>query len=556
MNTTLPNRWRPSGTDLGVLLVLLLAGIKYTFGLGHVLDIELYDESGYLHAGAALRQVGFPPAPFAPLYAIWYYALSLAQPDLVRLYYLNYALTTVLPPLFLYVLLRVNRVAVVTAAVVAAYFLITQANFRTWPRPSHFALLIALASLALAVGVRRASTGLLLLAVGAILASFVRPEFFLSFLLLLAAGTSLLVAEHRRGAAPLHAWWPLGGVVLAAAGLLGVFGLPAFGRGGGDRHFFAFAQHFALNWANWNHLGPDNAYNPATNFREIAAKFFGNAQTVAGAARHNPAVFAHHVFTNVRSALSRFPGLFLHHEDIFLPLGTACENLEARLTLVALAMFVVIRRKTWWPALGANVRRHRRLLICAALLCVPGAISIAEIFPNDHYMLVPGTLLIVAAVVLLQGREEIEPPSGLTRRGQLLLALGILAVTPALSHRPDVDTPIVRTIRAVQALGIRKPVHLLEAEGGYDYYLPANYQRVAEYDKTLPFDQFLSAAGINMVAWTELLSRDSRFATDPTYQAFLDHYREAGFEAHPVPGGGVTLLVRRDLLPVATGVGP
>ena len=534
-------------TDVIVLLLLLLAGLKYTFGITHVLDVALYDESGYLHAGTSLRAVGWPAPEYAPLYALWYHALSLVQPDPVRLYYLNYALTTVLPPLFLYGLLRANRVPIIAGTVIAGYFLITQANFVTWPRPTHFALLIILAFVIAATRARRASSGYLLAATSALLAAYARPEYFLAFLLLFAAGAGFLVIEQRRGETSPRGWIPLGVVALGAILLLGKLGLPAFGKGGGERHFFAFAQHYALNWGVWNHLDPEGPYKPGTNFRAIAAQSFGDAETVSAAARHNPAMFLKHVATNIKNLASRFPGLFMHHENILFPLGTKFENLEARLILLGLAGFLFVRRRAWLPTLKENLGRHRLLLVSAVLLCVPAAISAVEIFPHDHYLLLPGTLLMAVAAVLLKGPDEEPPPLSLPRTA--LLGLGLLIAVPALSHRQEVETPIAHTIRSVQSLGITAPVHLLDAEGGYDYYQTPNYRRVAEYDKHVLFNQFRAETGLNMVVLTDRLAKDGHLAGDPEWEAFLKHPQEAGFEVREIPGTHATLLIERSILP-------
>ena len=548
-------RWPLRRADLFILLVLLLAGIKFTFGISRVLDVALFDESAYLHSGTALRHVGLPEAESGPLYALWYYLLSLAQPDPVRLYYLNIVLTTILPPVALYVVLRINRVSLVTAALICAYFLITQANFVTWPRPSHFALLVVMVFLAAAARVRRPSSSVLLTAIGALVAAFARPEYFLAFLLLMAGGLGIAVAELRREK-QVSAWLPAAAAILAAAALLGYFGLPAFGKGGGERHFYAFAQHFALHWANWTNLPVDDPYNPGDNFREIAARYFGNAHTVLQAFRNNPHAFAHHILTNSRTLITRFPGVFLHHQPIFLPPGKPGENMEARLALLGLVVLLYVRREIWWPFARENFLRHRRLLACLAVLCVPGFISCVEIFTHDHYMLLPGTLVIVAVAILLKGRDdETEAVRNPAPAYIFLLGLGILAVCPALCRGPSIDTPIARTIRCIQALGIRAPVRILDAEGGYNFYQGDNYFRVADSDKKVPFDQFLAADKINMIVWTERLDHDSRYIDDPAWHQFVAHYQGAGFEARPVPGGGATLLVQRQLLQPAQGAG-
>ena len=544
---TFLRRLRLENADLFVLFILLLAGLKFTSGIQGVLDVSLYDESVYLHSGAALPQAGLPAPAFAPLYALWYYALSLIQPDRVALYYLNYVLTTVLPPLWLYVLLRINRVPVIGSTFLAAYFLITQANFVTWPRVTHFALLIVLIFACAASFARRIETALAVMAAGAVLASYARPEYFLSMLLLLALGAGLLVI-HRRDRIGGAALALTASVVLAAV-LVAIFGLPAFNKGGEERLFYAFAQHFAINWGQWNHVAPDSPFQPQDNFQEIAARYFGDATTVSAAWHHNPGMFAKHVLTNITRLIARFPGLFLHHENLFLPPGTRNENIEARLTLLLLPAWLYVERRSWLPNLRPNLRRHRSLIVCLGVLCLPLLPVVAEIYPHDHYLILPGVLIFAVAAILLFGQPAETPSSAPGPRTLALLSLTLLAATPSVSHRPAVDTPIARTIRYIHALGITQPVTELDAEGGYHNYQPANYQQVTEFDKHESFDRFRRDHGINMIVLTKRLREDSHLASDPEWQSFLEHYQEAGFEEQAVPGTAASLLIKQGLLP-------
>ena len=531
--------------DPVVLLVLLLAGLKFTAGMTGVLDVFLYDESDYLYSGATLAQHGFPAPEYAPLYALWYHTLSWFRPDRVDLYYLNIVLTTVLPPLFLYVWLRVNRVPIVVSTAAAAYFLITAANAGTMPRPVHFALLIVLLALIAASFARRAELAVAVVATGALLASYVRPEYFLAMLLLLAFDAGLAVRRWRRERAPA-AFLPMGGVVLLAAFLLCTLGPPMFGHGGDKRQYYAFSQHFARNWAQWNHVSGENGYDPLTNYQEIAAKSFGGATTISAALRNNPGMFAKHIFTNFVQVFVRSKDLLFYHENVLFPLGQTYQKLEFRLTQLFLLGLLYIKRQAIWPGLRTSLPRHGLQAACVGLLCVPAAISSVAISPRDHYLLLPGVLLASLAITLLFEREE-EPPA-LRPGALLLLAFVVLAATPALSHRPPIDTPVARTIRSMQALGISDRVNELDVEGGYAVYQTPNYRRLAEYDNRDGFDQYMAREGINMIVCTERLKKDSHLADDPKWRAFLDDYGSAGFVAHRVPGTGTTLLIKKDLL--------
>ncbi len=536
--------------DPVVLLVLLLAGLKFTFGMTRVLDVFLYDESDYLYSGATLAQHGFPAPEYAPLYALWYHALSWFQPDRVHLYYLNMVLTTVLPPLFLYGWLRVNRVPVVVSAAVAAYFLTTAVNAGTMPRPMHFALLIVLLALIAASFARRAEFAVAVVAIGALLASYVRPEYFLALLLLLAFDAGLSLAQWRRGRSPA-AFLPPGVVVLLAAVLLCTLGPPMFGHGGDKRQYYAFTQHFANHWAQWNHVSSENGYDPLTNYQEIAARYFGDATTVSAAWRNNPGMFARHVFTNFSQVFVHSKDLLLYHENVLVPLGQSFLRFEGRLMQLFLLGVLYVKRRAIWPGLRTSLPRHRLQVACVGLLCVPAAISAVAIAPRDHYLLLPGVLLVALAVTLLFGSAEELPalrPSAL-----FLLAFVVLAAMPTLSHRPPVDTPVARTIRSLQSLGLTGRVNELDSEGGYSVYQTPNYRHLAEYGNRGSFDQYMAKEGINMVVCTERLRKDSHLINDPEWRDFLDHYESAGFVARSVPGTGTTLLIKKDLLVTLPG---
>ena len=108
--------------DWFVIFILFVSGWKYIYGLEKILDIGLYDESNYLYSGVKLFSNGFPDAESAPLYTIWYYLLSLLQPDIIELYFLNYKILTVLPPILLYILLRKQKVQIIPSVIISSFF--------------------------------------------------------------------------------------------------------------------------------------------------------------------------------------------------------------------------------------------------------------------------------------------------------------------------------------------------------------------------------------------------------------------------------------------------
>src|SRR5215217_4847490 len=167
------------------MLFLLLAGLKFTYRLPSILDIDLLDESGYLYKGVRLITDGVPSAENAPLYAAWYYMLSLLQPDRVALYFLNYKALTVLPPILVFFLLRRYGLSTLAGVIISGLFLVSAANLPVMPKPNHFALIIILLSLIAATYTKRDTLAILLVSIGTLVCSYVRPEFFLTYLLIL-----------------------------------------------------------------------------------------------------------------------------------------------------------------------------------------------------------------------------------------------------------------------------------------------------------------------------------------------------------------------------------
>jgi hypothetical protein len=138
----------------------------------------------------------------------------------------------------------------------------------------------------------------------------------------------------------------------------------------------------------------------------------------------------------------------------------------------------------------------------------------------------------------------------LSYQALLLIGLVSLTVTPyvAGSNRSKKPQPILNTIEYVESLQIDDPVFMLEVEGGYDYYLDANYSRVFHESRSTGFYQYLQDNSINMIVITEALKDDTRFRGDPEWQEFLDNYKSFGFELRDIPKTAREILIHKELL--------
>jgi len=510
--------------DLLIIIIILLAGLKYTFMLEKGLDISFYDEASYLYWGIKIPVEGLPRTDYAPLYAFWYFIISLIEPNRVNLFYLNVKLMTILPPIIVYILLRKNRVSIPVSATISWFFLLSRANAYTWPKVSHFALLIVLFILILVT--RRSLLWTSLYAsLGGLVVSYIRPEFFMAYILsLLIFILTAALGKQERIRLPVLLWY-----LLVTVALLGVFGLPV----STDRSIIAFGQHFSRNWVSWT--GSD--LSPWTNWREIVAQNFGTADSVLSAFTNNPSIFLKHISYNILELIRNASTLIL---PTFFPKGKTSLFIAA-LSIIGLC---IAKRST----IRNNFREYKNIILFMGLFILPGLVSTIIIQPRDHYLLLPCVLTAVFLAIIVDSNEHEQKPANYTK----LLFLGLLAIsfTPYFAERirSDRPGPNLASIRFIQSLSIEETVYLLEAEGGYHYYLDDNFHRIAQYAKNSDFYHFMEERKINMIMVTDVLVEDSRFRDDAEWIDFLDNYSTFEFTQLDVPYAGSLLLIHNDLL--------
>lgn len=521
--------WR----DVTLALVLLAAGLKFTSGVENALDIGAFDESYYLHHGVTLGENGLPRASWGPLYAVWYRALSGVQPDRVGLYYLNCRVLTIALPLLLYAVLRRLRLSGGAPAWIAFFFLICSANLPSFPKPSHFALVLILLSLILAM--RKGKTpDRRWASVGALVAAYVRPEFFLTFVLMVLLWSREVLVSDRR----FREGAGLGTVVGLSLLLLFTLGFPVGGDDGRD--FVAFGQHFALNWTRWT----GSSLNPWTEWEAIVSRNFGDAHSLAGAFRSNPQAFVKHALSNLANTPRELLAQFSYHANVLLPNSPGSAKVE-RFALLGLAAFCLFRagRGVGWRR---ALETQGTLLALLACYLVPSFLSTMLIHPRSHYLLTPGVLIVLGAGAFLSDREEREVPTGWARialTGALMLFL-----TPRVPALPPEGRPNANTAAFIRSLGIGKETPFLEAEGGCGLYLDDRFRRVAASRKRSDFAAFLKGEGIAMVIVTDRLKDDPGFREDGTWRAFLDHPEASGYAVMKVPDANRQVIVDRRLL--------
>jgi hypothetical protein len=529
---TLFQRLKEYKADVALFLVLIVAGVKFTTGIDRVLDVAFYDESLYLLAGVKLAARGLycPECGplYAPLYNAWYFLLSFFTHDNLSLYWLNYKLVTILPALVTYVLLRKNNASLVVSAAVALVVLTCAGNVPVWPKPSHFGLIVTMLFLAWASTARSVSRTLALGSLGALLTSYVRPEYFLTSVLL--AGLMVLGIGLRKEWRIRSTFVDLGAVAFVGAVIFAVLGLPV----SGSRSLCAFGQHFALDWV----ASTGSELHPWVDWEAILVQNFGPVHGMVDVVHNNPVLFLKHVAHNIFAIAGNF--------DKFFPVYLFGDKLAKAALLLVLGWAFYARR----DVVRLNAHRYGQYLGVVGLFLLSGLIAIGMVYPRPHYFVFPVVLIVTSLAVVLSGRVHKREFPGWTYVA--ILGLLIVAITPSpYLHKGDEAQENTRTIRLVQSMHINAPVNILEAEGGFNIYLGDNFQRVGENEKMTRFGKFAASRRISMVVVTKLLASDIRFKSDPEWQDFLEHYENYGFSQVQVPGSTIKVIMRKDLLPLS-----
>jgi hypothetical protein len=553
-------RFRPYLVDGLLILVILALWLKLTHGIAFVRDLGMWDEASYMQAGSRIPEHGLPEAQASPLYSLWYYGLSLLQPDRVQLYYLSWRLLTFLLAASLFVLLR-GLGATRALSLLAAFLLLTSQFVDIWPYPSHLATVLLALGAALAVRLRSGPRSLAVLGITLLLAAYVRPELTVACLLFGVVGLVAVVWVLLRR---LDRWRQLLGPVLLVglATFILVRGIGAPLAGPPWRSFVAFIQHYGCNYAIEH--GFDGC--PCVHWETVAREHFGSAQTLGDAWRANPRAILWHCSVNLRN----LPGMFAGCVTPNLQLRPGAQWWLCLVLLLASGLGLVgLVNRLRQRDEAVDRRGPLLVLLLFGLLLVPVTASSLVIWPRAHYLmpivyfscaLIGAGLGHVPALPSLGPR--LESPWGLT-----LLALVLLGLTPNRAHRWSAQERLARplpaaphvlpdrqTVAALHALQLQQPIVILDyCSYGHTFYagLSADTPNVAA--KAEGFWQFVRRHQVNVIVLSPELRADPAYRDDPEFKEFLAGKRLEDFELFPVPNLPVLkatqIAVRRDVLP-------
>ncbi|MEZ4878804.1 MAG: hypothetical protein R2801_01395 [Chitinophagales bacterium] len=525
------------------ILFLLLVGIKLYANLEQQMDIQFADEAAYLRFGLDI------PNSFnrnwGPLYCLWYKVLSFITIDTIKLYYLNYRLLGILLPVLVYILLlRININALL--AVFMSFCLLTmESSVIAWPRISHFCLIILVLGLINITYLKDIVYKLLFFAIICLLCSYARPEFYLSFLMIVFILVIYLLIK-RKTLVQKHFVALLAFVALVAV-LHFIFRFPSNDFFGYKRSVAAFFQHFAFGMVYQKKVNAD----AWLIWEDLAKQYFGTCDSLLCLVKTNPKMFFSHLFLCIKILIV---SLFVSFPNYCIPLVLIkYKKIKIILTILFYISFAYL-------LLNKNKRNYflkllqQNLFILILLICfvVPTFISCILYFPRMHYIYMQSILYIVVLAFLFETLMPIKCTKYvvaivLVFSSSIILINGINYKFLNLNQNKEVANKTnQQLINYLQSLPNKKHTvftNMPFVTGMLDHRFK-EVNTIFDKKKTIPFKYYLENDSIDIIIVSETLLRDPHLSSDTSWNNFYNNYEQFSFKQDSLASNYYTILIK------------
>jgi hypothetical protein len=535
--------------DIIAIIFLVISGLKLLHGVDEKLDLPLNDEAFYIYRGLS---PGLQNTDWGFLYSAWYSFLNLFISDPVELFYLNFKLTALLPPLIFYFLLRKNNVKPVSSMLVTWMLLISIGNLLTIPRISHLALVLVILPLLFLKPDKKFLLSGWIMTIALLIASYIRPEFMLGMILIFSYTLWHTIRKYKDYNIKylIQGWFSVILIILLSAYF---FSLPWI-MDHSKRGYFAICQHFFLNYSSWYPSKANSWYLTP----EIIKNVFGDADSVSGLFMANPLMLMKHMLYNLYFLGKFMFGITFIHNKLILPDSSRFYlYIEAAMMFAAFLGWLIV---TWLKnsfQVKQNFIMNRKLFLLLAFIAIPSLFASVIIYPRWHYLIVPVYFMLAfTSVFVLSNIEKHADKKTLLLAGFLIFVLTRTFSTAwadtsdKISHTTTLQEvkKVVKEVKNTVKSGSGKHF-ILDSHTGIGIYMMPEIQPVYDYKKAADLTGFLTNNGINMVI------ADSIFIFSPAYKlykpqwdSFLVYPCKYGFKIQAISIKGYTLYVEDELL--------
>ncbi|MEZ5022958.1 MAG: hypothetical protein R2728_06790 [Chitinophagales bacterium] len=500
------------------IIGIIITGVLMTHGLKNAMDIYFLDETSYLVRGT--KMFGAIPKRWGPLYCAWYRILFVVENNLVDLFYLNYKLMAVIPSALLFAALTKYSKSVVWPLFMALCFLISSFNLTVDPKISFFCISLIFGVLYLSSYIKDNGYKTLLFLSTALLLSFARPEFYMSFMLTFGAGILLLVLKkislEKKYVLPVIAF-----LLVAIVLHLGLGNPLLMKIDGHNRSIIAFGEHFAYNYSKWTNT---DLYTWLA-WEEIYKSNFGNADGIVAAMQANAGMFWKHIFTNTKGF---FTELFSLITSLIIPF---------KLGVKAKVIIGILISLTALASIISNFKKVLQLeLMFLFLISIPTLISCILVYPRNHYLVL---LIPLIAMLLITSTDFIkEQKSTVTIASSFLLIAMFSFLTPRASDfkyfEMRKDEGVLNNQMAVElfkSVQLPQTVSMLSNEGDFSEFAKKKIQWIVPSSKKdTDFIAFLNSEEPDVIYLTQSIFKNPYYANDESWLTFLNNYENYGYE--------------------------
>lgn len=531
---------------LGMALIAITAWF-FTSDIYTSVDILFWDEVNYLNSGK--QMFAKFNNQWGPSYAVWFKLLSFFESDTLKLYFLNYRLMTLLPAMALFGLLATSNVRIWIAFSVSLLFLFAQINLPVWPKISHYVVFVFLMGMIVMRFLPTTFVKLAFMSLVSLFIAFSRPEFYLTYLSIL--GLSVLALIFDSTSRNLKVFLPAVAMIGLSFLVQLVIGNPLFNFQG-DRSALAFAQHFMLNYFEWNGIDQDFWITWMSYYESE----FGNASSLKEAFAKNGDLFIQHVTCNIQGYVTSGYRLF---SDVMLPEKIVALPLAARMLVLVLGgaiSITILGKKKYLETLTNNLQRNMLIVLLLLLFVGPSLIACVLIYPREHYMFLHVPIVILIACLMFFSQPTSNKPTiwlnTIPALGFLALCWCIMPSTKGYDYfdlwRKENSQANLKTVEKLRAYNFSAPVRIIENEGGINLFLSNNYTWIRGFMKDRPWVDYIAAEQVNMVYVTPSLEKYPTLQQDTTWPDFKQHPEKYGFREIRTGEHQPYLLISENLL--------
>jgi hypothetical protein len=539
-----------SKVPLGIIgagvFIIAIIGWYFTKDLFQFMDVLFWDEANYMQSGLKITEK-FNHS-WGPAYAIWYKMISLFESDIIKLYYLNFRLMTILPAIALFVFLAVSNIRVWVSFSLGLFFVFANVNLPIWPKVSHYCIFVFVTGLILAKYIPSKLVKIAFISLFALNISYARPEFFLTYLAILGLWfIALFFKEFRDKKSILISFVLIG----FGIGIQSIMGNPLFNFQG-DRSALAFAQHFMLNYFEWNHIDQDFWITWMSYYQNL----FGDVTSIKAAYQTNPRLFHLHFLTNFQNY---FIQAFELYSDAMLPEKIIQIPQIGRVIILSLGgiiMIVVSTSSKYINVVANGFKKNTLSIIILLLLMAPTLISCFVIYPRTHYMVfhyIP--LIFIIGILFFSKPLESKTFDQYTLLFSGVIIAMVLLLMPSTKDydhfdlwRKENSQANLKTIEKIKSYNFTGPINLLENEGGMNMFLGKNYSWVRGFMKDTTWTAYLEKEQVDIIYVTPSLVKYPSLLQDSTWSDFEAHPEKYGYEKIQTGNFTPYLLIHQHLL--------